>query len=283
MTDSIKPTTIVGIKRLAKALSRSGNLSHSTALDRAASAAGFSNYTHAKRSLDGATPVEMQDAPKFRTYISIPDVDERTGKAVTYVLTVDLPRPIDGFLVPKDFGKEGFFRGYSRKASDHIAFRPNRYRGEAGEELCDAARHLQFRALTGLRQCQAWDVEGSIRSLPGTDHGSTWFDPTTNGGVFVDEPYRDYAEHDRQQWADENGYEMRFTDTWGLYKPGRCRMYLFSRLSDGLQLAPIMAALEKAGFPVTQHNWNVHAVSGSRFVSPQQIADRAVAKAARPA
>lgn len=48
----IKPTTISGIKRLAKEISKREGLSHSSGLDRASTAAGFSNYQHALRSFN---------------------------------------------------------------------------------------------------------------------------------------------------------------------------------------------------------------------------------------
>lgn len=51
MTD-ITPTTIIGIKRLAKTLSRRDAVSHTVALDLAAQAAGFSNFKHASKALE---------------------------------------------------------------------------------------------------------------------------------------------------------------------------------------------------------------------------------------
>jgi hypothetical protein len=280
MTDGIKPTTITGIKRLAKGISRERNVSHSTALDRAAVTAGFSNYTHAKRSLDIATTVKAIAEAKFTTYISIPVVDKETGKAKTCILEVSLPRPIDDFLEAKDFRGKGIFRAFSRKAADHISYRPNFGLGDIQTALCETARQLQFIATTGLKRCQSWDVAGSIHSLPAKDHSSTWFDPATKKGLFIDEPYGHHRDVERQQWADTNGYEMAVFQQWGLYKPGSCTMYAFSRLSDGVPLGPIVAALEKADRPVTKHNWNIHVVDGRRFTSPQQIADKAAAKAA---
>lgn len=56
MTEDIIPTTIVGIKRLAKTLSRRDGVSHTVALDRAAQAAGFSNFKNASKALERSTP-----------------------------------------------------------------------------------------------------------------------------------------------------------------------------------------------------------------------------------
>ena len=45
------PTSIDGIKRLAKRMRKEEPMQHSIALDRAARAAGFENFGHARNSL----------------------------------------------------------------------------------------------------------------------------------------------------------------------------------------------------------------------------------------
>lgn len=47
----VHPSTMEGIKRLAKSLKREKNLSHAKALDAAAQAAGFQNLQHARNVL----------------------------------------------------------------------------------------------------------------------------------------------------------------------------------------------------------------------------------------
>lgn len=49
----LKPTTLSGIKSLAKGLKRAEGLKHAVALDRAAVQAGFANWTDATRSFAG--------------------------------------------------------------------------------------------------------------------------------------------------------------------------------------------------------------------------------------
>ena len=48
------PTSIDGIKRLAKRIKRETQASHTDSLDVAAQKAGFQNYAHARRALAGA-------------------------------------------------------------------------------------------------------------------------------------------------------------------------------------------------------------------------------------
>ena len=49
--NDIHPTTIVGIKRLAKALHKSEGIQHANALDLASTRAGFTNYRNALAAL----------------------------------------------------------------------------------------------------------------------------------------------------------------------------------------------------------------------------------------
>lgn len=52
--DSIKPTTIDGIKQLAKKIKKARNIQHAKALDVAAHQAGFANFRHAQNQLPPA-------------------------------------------------------------------------------------------------------------------------------------------------------------------------------------------------------------------------------------
>lgn len=45
------PSTVAGIKRLAKKLKKEHGIQHSEALDRAAGIAGYADFKHAKRVL----------------------------------------------------------------------------------------------------------------------------------------------------------------------------------------------------------------------------------------
>lgn len=55
MTDHIKPSTLKGIKRLAKQIGRDQGIRHTAALEVAARQAGFTNYADALRSLPPET------------------------------------------------------------------------------------------------------------------------------------------------------------------------------------------------------------------------------------
>lgn len=55
MSEDIIPTTLIGIKRLAKKASRRDAVSHTVALDHVAQAAGFSNFKHASKVLGSSS------------------------------------------------------------------------------------------------------------------------------------------------------------------------------------------------------------------------------------
>lgn len=61
MTGIVKPTTVAGIKSLARQLKSEQGISHATALDRAAHTAGYQNYKHALSSILAAS-----DVPEYR-------------------------------------------------------------------------------------------------------------------------------------------------------------------------------------------------------------------------
>ncbi|MDH4874416.1 hypothetical protein [Pseudomonas sp. BN515] len=52
--DQIHPTTLVGIKRLAKTIKKAKGILHAQALDEAAKQAGYQNFRHAQRALSSS-------------------------------------------------------------------------------------------------------------------------------------------------------------------------------------------------------------------------------------
>lgn len=52
--DTIKPTTLEGIKGLAKQIKKRDGVTHTQALELAAKQAGYENFTHARKAFDKA-------------------------------------------------------------------------------------------------------------------------------------------------------------------------------------------------------------------------------------
>ena len=62
---SIRPSTVDGIKQLAKKIKRERSTTHTEALDAASRQAGYENFVHARRQL--STP----ETESFPVYLSI--------------------------------------------------------------------------------------------------------------------------------------------------------------------------------------------------------------------
>ena len=63
---SIRPSTVDGIKQLAKKIRRERNITHTQALEDASRQAGYENFVHAKRQL-----VEAGAPRNFPVYLLI--------------------------------------------------------------------------------------------------------------------------------------------------------------------------------------------------------------------
>jgi len=60
--DPIRPTTLAGIKRLAKTIKRARGISHAEALDAAANEGGFQNFRNARNILEPRTSLTLPKA-----------------------------------------------------------------------------------------------------------------------------------------------------------------------------------------------------------------------------
>lgn len=62
-TRSVRPSSIEGIKRLAKKIASEKGVKHTTALNEAAVLAGYQNFTHAKHELSPPSPTPRSNVP----------------------------------------------------------------------------------------------------------------------------------------------------------------------------------------------------------------------------
>ena len=67
LNDNFQPKTEGGIKRLARQIKKSQNISHNEALNVAAKKAGFQNYKHAKNNLQGST----SNSKSYQLFLSV--------------------------------------------------------------------------------------------------------------------------------------------------------------------------------------------------------------------
>ncbi|MBB3312225.1 hypothetical protein FHT78_004001 [Rhizobium sp. BK196] len=277
--NDIRPTTIEGIKRLAKTISKQDDVAHSVGLDRASVRAGFSNYTNALRTLQASTIVPS--SPVFFTFISVRWRNPKTKASGTEIIEVSLPKPLDEIIAARQYKQARGLGYFNRLASDLIHCQRNIESANSALALaCKAARTLQFMASTGLRpSSKSMPIRGDFgRDLPGRDHGSSWYDPIEKRYLFVDEPYA-AAVKDRQQersaWSLRNRWEIAKPLWVGMYYPeGGSELYLISDGQKGLPLGPVLLALSRMPAPVVPENCKrVTMTDGELFRSPGELRD----------
>ncbi|QRM45137.1 DUF5623 domain-containing protein [Rhizobium sp. BG4] len=282
----VTPTTIEGIKRLARDISKHDGVAHSIGLDRASSRAGFSNYQHARRSILASSTTTI--ASEFSTFISVYWRDPKTKISGSKIIQVALPKALDEIVPSRNYKHARGLAYFKRSASDLIYCEMTSDSSSALALACKAARALQFMAATGLQpSSKAVPVsDGRGSGLPGRDHGSSWFDPESRRYIYVDEPYA-AAVKDRQDeradWGRRNGWEVARAIWPGMYYPeGGSELYLATEGKRGLPIGPVLADLSHIQAATVPENCKqVHVPDGEYFRSPGQERD-ANAKVLKP-
>ncbi len=280
----VQPSSIEGIKRLAKTISKRDSIPHTKALDAASQVSGFGNFQHAHRSLSNRST----DAEPARhvVYISTFWRDSETRTSGRETIRVSLSTPLDELIKPTQYRYAHKLGRFRRHASDHVIdeYRPDSA-SAALARACGAARVLQFMDVTGLRPSKA-RVEargGYSARLPGLDHGSVWFDPVAKHHVGADEPYSGSALSkmaERDAWARQHNWSLAKPDWAGMYFPeGGSELFLYADASKGYSLEGLLKALSKASAAIVPENCDRLAIAADApFVTP---GEKAAAEARR--
>ena len=255
----IHPTTIRGVKRLARDLKAARGLAHAGALDEAASLAGFENYAHARRTLPLHGAERRAAAVRLSVAWLVPNGTAAGREEVALRLrtsVADLIRPPrNGCQDSRIFGLEIVARDSIRRAETESS------QSWAREVACVLARKLTFMDVTGLRPTSVedgmWPGGDWLNELPGADHSSFWIDPTSGTLVTVDEPYElplagipGY----RSAWAAEHGWSLARSRFWGMHAPG-CRLYMSTKSGSAYDLDAACAALDELPPPLQAERW----------------------------
>jgi len=278
-TTQIRPTSIDGVKRLATGIRRQSGIPHHDALDRAAAAAGYANFTDARRRIGS----EPQRHPVFITAYWR-DEDGRTGRET---LHVEISLPLVDIVTPGELKNARGLAAFRFDAGDHLeTTRDGRSQLSAREIICAAARTLAFMQATGLRT--GGRVPRAFKSaadgLPGRDHVDYWRDPVTGAAVMTDEPYVPSVvsrEVERRAWAEGRGFGIEDVSWAGMYYPGNCRLMLVSEAHPP-QMSRWSSALDRLASPSTADAWTGESAAYLPiFVSPGRAAS-GKAKRGRP-
>ena len=278
--EGLTPTTIDGVKRLAKRLKKARGLKHAVALDRAAIQAGFQDYRHACQAGPALPAFEVRITGHF----------SEDGNRKTIVTHVRLGRGVRSFLRPQDIRHCERFHNMSILSDDHL----EAYFGRSTESyvrhcMAKTARALQFMDATGLKPSSAQiyprHAYGPGHRLPRQDHAITWRDPETKALVMTDEPYGhvDRVDGERDVWARQNGYTIRGLDWGGTYFPeGGAVCDLVSHAKKGLPVEMILKRMKHAGpcFREDTASWKLYE-GAFTDPTPGEIAERKAGEEAR--
>jgi len=274
-----RPTTIRGVKRLAKKLVAESGIPHTRALEVVSRTWGFENYRHACRMLEN----ELATSPAFEVIISYRWRDKETGARGRETYRHTLSSPLRELVSPYQMGVSNYLRGFKFVASDHIVQDHDAHsQAYARSQIFKAARTLDFMAATGLKPSNANSrayYRGSFSNMfAGIDHAHVWLDPIAKQYIVIDEPYGpfDRQVQERAEWAERTGWQVVRSPWNGMYWPdGRTIMYLSTDVSRGYSLQPFIKALANMPEPLVEMPWN--GVSGPYhvpFVSPVEMHSR---------
>jgi hypothetical protein len=280
------PSSIGGIKSLARKIKHATGASHNEALDSAAQAANFQNYAHAQRTL-----VAHAGAALLRTgtrtnlhplYLTFYWKNKETGERGRETLTIQLAAPWASLITVQQLSHNRALHDLFPMALDHLE---GRYlcadQEEAREHACAAARAFYFMDATRLRPSASFGrayPKGDPRNcVPYSDHPSVWFEPSTRRYLFIDEPYEkaigEREERARERWAISH-FRVIVKPTWkGMYNSqpqDGTQIYFISHAFNGVPVQPLIAAV--GALPsCTAGRWTGESASAtSRFSSPME-------------
>ncbi|MDP3753359.1 MAG: DUF5623 domain-containing protein [Polaromonas sp.] len=276
-SEAIQPSSMDGIKRLAKSLKVQRGIQHVRALDDAAQSAGFQNFRHASNMLRGGAKTEH--LPRgHHVFITVYWKDREVGGDGRETLTVWLSAPWGDLVTRAQLQNHRALVHFRAEGPDHLA-RPDLVQSQshARRMACAAARTLHFMDATKLRpsksHSRAFPGGRSSNAVPGRDHYSIWYDRKTKRYLFADEPYESAAKSkaaERAAWAQHHGFVIVRPAWLGMYNPdGGSQLYLIADGLKGIPLGPIVGALDALTAPIVEEAWDGESVpTVPIFVSP---------------
>lgn len=263
-SETIQPSSMDGIKRLAKSLKAQRGIKHIRALDNAAQSAGFQNFRHASNIL--RTGVKLERPRRgHRVFITVYWKDREVGGDGRETLTIWLSVPWGDLITPAQLQNHRALVHFRAEGPDHLAWPVLvQSQSHARRMACAAARTVHFMDATKLRpsksHSRAFPGGRSTNAVPGRDHYSIWYDRETKRYLFADEPYESAADNkaaERSAWAQRHGFVIVKPAWPGMYNPdGGSRLYLIADEQKGIPLGHIVGALDALPAPIVEETWN---------------------------
>lgn len=269
--DTLKPTTLAGIKTLAKDLKRLRNIKHNPALDLAAQRAGYSNFEHARLALahDPLASFEVKAG-----FITVHWKDDENHDSGRITLRAPLAKLISKLVVIRGgFVSDGFLKAFKLESPDHLEGILDASSYTAGLELARSASYaLQLMDRTGLSSANL-DFPSSVidafRALESRDHLSWWSMPNApHGWVVLDEPYHQF---DRRAWAKSRQFAAKECFRNGLHRGGvACTTVFASRDQLANQVVEALTFIHASSMNITPEEGDYH----TDFLTPYRISVR---------
>ncbi len=288
---SVHPSTMTGIKRLAKQIKAAQGLSHSESLDCASVAAGYQNFRHAQTALSRLSP-PAEATPIYRLFLTAYWRNRKAGTTGRETLTIALSAPWSDLLSRSEIKLARGMEDFVPEGPDHLSKRHIAdSQSNAREAVCHAARTLQFVAATRLRPSRGYSrayPKGDVDNrMPGQDHVCVWFDQGKRY-LIADEPYERVVNLRRQEratWCQANGYTELKLSWPGMHNPfGGTRLYLISNTAKGVPLEPLSKILDQLPMPYSASDWKGESASRfPYFVSPGAIDEDSKVKISKKA
>lgn len=225
---AVRPSSLEGIKRLAKSIKRERGITHTQALDAAAQGGGFQNLRHAQNCL--AIGVGSASAVgKHNLYFTAYWRDERGGSG-RETLHISLSSSLAMIGTARKITQTGALQRFKVDAVDHLEYIHDvRDQHAARDVVCKAARTIIFMEASGLVPATSLHrtLVRRIRDLRGLDHVAVWVHPATDIEVVSDEPFADeeLLEERAPTLAERGLYGV--APAWsGMYSPGNSTLFL---------------------------------------------------------
>ena len=265
----VRPTTIVGIKRLANQIKKAQTVKLHQALDSASQAAGFDNYKHAQKFADQTGRI----AHSYPLYITKYWRDRDTYKIGRETQLIQLSKPLLDICKKTELKS---IRGLGRSrlvATDHLVSDMLSYSQEfARGQICKSVRAIRFMEHTGLCPLKGHDEEldGIARELPDTDHATDWYDPQSGQLILIDEPYGPAPNsNDRAKWAVKHEWHLQKAKWPGMYYPHSCDLFAATAANKGYDFESLMRKIDAIPAPIVTSDWQGESVpSHETFFSP---------------
>lgn len=265
----VRPTTIVGVKRLANQIKKTKNIRLHQALDLSSQAAGFDNYNHVRKLVDKTG----RFVRSYPLYITKYWQDRDTYKNGRETHLIQLSKPLLEICKKTELKFVSGLGGSRLVATDHlVSDRLSQSQESARDHICKSVRGIRFMEHTGLRPLKGHEeiFHDITRELPDRDHDTDWYDPLNGQLILIDEPYKHAPDQMlRDRWARAHHWHLRKSQWQGMYYPYSCNLYVATDASKGYDFDGLMHKINAIPAPIVATDWQGEsALSHDTFFSP---------------